>query len=54
MVAIHIGHQFSGPGLCRTGAALVGGKAQMPRELRLDAGAVEDFALDGGAIDHFL
>ena len=54
MVAINIGHQFSRPGLCRTGAALVGGKAQMPCERRLDAGAVEDFSLDGRAINNFL
>ena len=54
MAAINIGHKFGGPGLCRACAALVGGKAQMPRERRLDAGAVEDLALDGGAIDNLL
>ena len=54
MVAIDIGHQFGGPGLRRTGAALVGGKAQMSCERRLDAGTVEELALDGGAIDDFL
>ena len=51
---VDIGHEFGGPGLCRACAALVGGKAQMPRERRLDAGAVEDLALNGGAIDDLL
>src|SRR3546814_3660507 len=45
MATINIGHEFGGPGLCRACAALVCGKAQMPRERRLDAGAVKDLAL---------
>ncbi len=32
MVAINISHEFGSPGLCRAGAALIGGKAQMTRE----------------------
>ena len=54
MVAVNVGHEFGGPGLCRAGAALVGGKAEMPCERRLDAIAVEDFTFNRGAIDDFL
>ena len=54
MVAINIGHEFGGPGLSRACAALVGSKAQMPCERRLDAGAVEDLALNGRTVDNLL
>ena len=54
MAAINIGHEFGGPGLRPPRAALVGGKAQMPCERPQDAGAVEDLALDGRAIDNLL
>src|SRR3546814_11490978 len=49
-----LGHEFGGPGLCRACAELVCGKAQMPRERRLDAGAVKDIALNGRTIDNLL
>src|SRR3546814_4587221 len=54
MATINIGHEFGGPGLCRACAALVCGKAQMPRERRLDAGAVKDLAPNGRTIDNLL
>jgi hypothetical protein len=54
MVTVNIGHEFGGPGLCRVCPARVGGEAQMAGERRLDAVTVEDFALDGGAIDNLL
>ena len=54
MVAIHIGHEFGGPGLLRAGLALVGSKAQVARERRLNAGTVKYLTLYGGAIDNLL
>lgn len=54
MVAIDVGHEFGRPGFRRAGAALIGGEAQVLCQRRLDAGAVEDFALDGGAVDYLL
>ena len=54
MVAIYIGHEFGGTGLGRAGAAVIGSKAQMPGQRRLDARPVEKFTLYGGTIDNLL
>lgn len=53
-VAIYIGHEFGGTGLGRAGAAVIGSKAQLPGQRRLDARPVENFTLDGGTIDNLL
>src|SRR3546814_16422084 len=47
-------HKLSRARLRRVRSSLVGNKPKLPRDRRLDAGAIQNLTLDGRAINHFL